>query len=327
MSSLFGERVRRVEDDRLVRGHGAYLDDLGHDALAAAFVRSPHAHARIIDIDVADALDVDGLVAIYTYEDLPGRVAEPLPLLIPHPALTHGRTPVPAGQRRGQPRRRGGRDGGRRATGTWPRTPPSGSWSSYEPLPAGGRRGRRARGRAPGARRRARQRRRAPGAASTATPRPRSPRRRTCSSSTWTIERSRVDAAGGPGRAGPLGRRVAAAADLDLDPDLDRACGPPSPPSSAWPLAERGRDHPGRGRRLRRQDRAPVAGGGARAVGGAAARPAGQVHRGPARALHRQRARARPAAPRHGSGSTTRAGCSGSTSGSGTTTAPTCRTG
>ena len=36
MSSLFGASVQRVEDDRLVRGRGAYLDDLGHDALAAA---------------------------------------------------------------------------------------------------------------------------------------------------------------------------------------------------------------------------------------------------------------------------------------------------
>src|SRR5580700_1016106 len=92
MSSLFGARVQRVEDDRLIRGQGAYLDDLGADALAAAFVRSPHAHARITGIDVSAALDVDGLVAIYTYEDLPARLAEPLPLLIPHPALTHGRT-------------------------------------------------------------------------------------------------------------------------------------------------------------------------------------------------------------------------------------------
>src|SRR3712207_8443233 len=39
-------------------------------ALAAAFVRSPHAHARIVDVDVDAALDVEGLVAIYTYEDL-----------------------------------------------------------------------------------------------------------------------------------------------------------------------------------------------------------------------------------------------------------------
>lgn len=95
MTSLFGARVQRSEDDRLVRGHGAYLDDLGAGALAAAFVRSPHAHARVLDIDVTGALDVPGLAAIYTWEDLPGRLAEPLPLLIPHPALTHGRTPYP----------------------------------------------------------------------------------------------------------------------------------------------------------------------------------------------------------------------------------------
>ena len=89
---MFGARIKRSEDPRLVIGNGRYLDDLGHDALEAAFVRSPHAHARIIEIDVTDALDVDGLVAIYTYEDLDGRMTEPLPLLIPHPTLTHGRT-------------------------------------------------------------------------------------------------------------------------------------------------------------------------------------------------------------------------------------------
>ncbi|WP_432923739.1 aerobic carbon-monoxide dehydrogenase large subunit [Microbispora sp. CA-135349] len=92
---LFGEPVRRREDARLIVGQGRYLDDLGADALAAAFVRSPHAHARILDIDVSAALDVEGLVAIYTWEDLPGALAEPLPLLIPHPALTHGRTAYP----------------------------------------------------------------------------------------------------------------------------------------------------------------------------------------------------------------------------------------
>lgn len=90
---VFGEPIARREDPRLLTGQGRYLDDLGSEALAAAFVRSPHAHARIVDIDVADALDVDGLVAIYAYDDLAGSVAEPLPLLIPHPALTHGRTP------------------------------------------------------------------------------------------------------------------------------------------------------------------------------------------------------------------------------------------
>ncbi len=91
-TKLFGEPVRRREDARLIAGNGRYLDDLGAGALAVAFVRSPHAHALITGIDVDDAIDVEGLVAIYTWEDLPAGVREPLPLLIPHPALTHGRT-------------------------------------------------------------------------------------------------------------------------------------------------------------------------------------------------------------------------------------------
>ncbi|MGN6689041.1 MAG: aerobic carbon-monoxide dehydrogenase large subunit [Actinomycetales bacterium] len=90
---LFGAPVQRREDPRLVSGNGRYLDDLGQRALAAAFVRSPYAHARIVEVDVTAALEVEGLVAIYTWEDLPGRVAEPLPLLIPHPALSAPRTP------------------------------------------------------------------------------------------------------------------------------------------------------------------------------------------------------------------------------------------
>ena len=94
-TKAFGEPIVRKEDPRLVSGQGRYLDDLGHDALAVAFLRSPHASARIIDIDVADALEVPGLIGIYTYEDLEGRVAEPLPLLIPHPALLNGRTGYP----------------------------------------------------------------------------------------------------------------------------------------------------------------------------------------------------------------------------------------
>jgi CO/xanthine dehydrogenase Mo-binding subunit len=88
-----GKPLLRKEDPRLLRGDGRYLDDLGRGALAAAFVRSPVAHARITDIDVEDALDVEGLVAVYTHEDLPDRIAEPLPLLIPHPDLSHARTP------------------------------------------------------------------------------------------------------------------------------------------------------------------------------------------------------------------------------------------
>ncbi|MGI8692390.1 MAG: aerobic carbon-monoxide dehydrogenase large subunit [Geodermatophilaceae bacterium] len=95
MTQIFGEPVTRREDARLTTGRGRYLDDLGRTALAAAFVRSPHAHARITDIDVTAALDVEGLIGIYTYDDLDGPLAEPLPLLIPHPTLTAGRTGYP----------------------------------------------------------------------------------------------------------------------------------------------------------------------------------------------------------------------------------------
>ncbi|SHM99564.1 aerobic carbon-monoxide dehydrogenase large subunit [Cryptosporangium aurantiacum] len=95
----FGVPMTRREDPRLVSGNGRYLDDLGEGALAVAFVRSPHAHARIVDVDVTAALDVEGLVAIYTYDDLADdpnpRVSEPLPLLIPHPALHAPRVTTP----------------------------------------------------------------------------------------------------------------------------------------------------------------------------------------------------------------------------------------
>ena len=94
-TKMFGERVQRVEDQRFLRGQGRYVDDVavGQDALHAAVLRSPHAHARIIDIDVSGVLDVDGVHAVWTHDDLRrAAMAEPLPLLIPHPALTHGRT-------------------------------------------------------------------------------------------------------------------------------------------------------------------------------------------------------------------------------------------
>lgn len=91
-TKMFGERVARVEDDRLVTGNGRFADDLMPDAAEMAVLRSPHAHARIIDIDIEPVLDIAGVHAVYTYEDLTGAMAEPLPLLIPHPSLTHGRT-------------------------------------------------------------------------------------------------------------------------------------------------------------------------------------------------------------------------------------------
>jgi len=60
----------RREDQRFLTGKGRYADNTApSDALAVLFVRSPHAHARIIGIDKTEALVLPGVVAIYTAED------------------------------------------------------------------------------------------------------------------------------------------------------------------------------------------------------------------------------------------------------------------
>src|SRR5207237_3370064 len=87
----FGAPVQRVEDDRLLRGQGRFTDDIGEGALECCFVRSPYAHARITSSDVTSAGEMRGVVAVYTAADLPFGGVD-LPLLIPHPNLTHGRT-------------------------------------------------------------------------------------------------------------------------------------------------------------------------------------------------------------------------------------------
>ena len=93
-TKLFGQKIQRVEDQRFLRGDGRYVDDIGvgQDVLHAAVLRSPHAHARIVDIDVSGVLDLEGVHLVWTHDDLTGPMADPLPLLIPHPALAHGRT-------------------------------------------------------------------------------------------------------------------------------------------------------------------------------------------------------------------------------------------
>ena len=89
---MFGQSVKRNEDPRLLTGKGRYVDDFEHSAAQVAFVRSEPAHARIVDIDVSGTLDIDGVLGIYTYEDLEGDFANPLPLLIPNDDLFEPRT-------------------------------------------------------------------------------------------------------------------------------------------------------------------------------------------------------------------------------------------
>ncbi|MGE0314111.1 MAG: xanthine dehydrogenase family protein molybdopterin-binding subunit [Lautropia sp.] len=70
-SSWIGKPVRRVEDDALLRGRGRFVADLAlPGTLHALFLRSPHAHARIVGIDAAAARRIDGVAAVYTAADV-----------------------------------------------------------------------------------------------------------------------------------------------------------------------------------------------------------------------------------------------------------------
>ena len=83
----FGERIKRNEDPRLLTGQGLFVDDVNlPNMLHVAFVRSPYAHAKINNIDVSQALIREGVVAVYTADDL-GDYWQPGPLLVSPPPV------------------------------------------------------------------------------------------------------------------------------------------------------------------------------------------------------------------------------------------------
>lgn len=91
----FGAPIKRNEDPRLLTGNGRYVDDIELPGmLHAAVLRSPHAHARLKEIDLSAVLTLDGVLNVLTYEDL-GLASGRTPLLIPHDSLTAGRTQYP----------------------------------------------------------------------------------------------------------------------------------------------------------------------------------------------------------------------------------------
>ncbi|MCC7360254.1 MAG: xanthine dehydrogenase family protein [Anaerolineales bacterium] len=70
-SSLIGARVKRKEDPRLITGAGRYVGDLTLPGMQhVAFLRSPYAHARILNIDSHAAAALPGVLAVVTGEDL-----------------------------------------------------------------------------------------------------------------------------------------------------------------------------------------------------------------------------------------------------------------
>jgi len=81
-SRYIGHSIKRLEDRPLLTGHGRFVADLRFaDMLEAAFVRSPHGHARIRSIDTKAARRAPGVRAVFTLADLKPLLAqERLPL-------------------------------------------------------------------------------------------------------------------------------------------------------------------------------------------------------------------------------------------------------
>src|SRR5262245_64147876 len=79
-SRLMGAEIKRKEDPRLITGTSAYVGDITLPGLHhVAFVRSPHAHARIRRIDATAALRRPGVRAVFTGSDIEGS-CERLPM-------------------------------------------------------------------------------------------------------------------------------------------------------------------------------------------------------------------------------------------------------
>jgi aerobic carbon-monoxide dehydrogenase large subunit len=88
-----GTSIKRSEDPRILTGAGRYVDDIKLPGmLHAAFVRSPMAHARVLNVDVSAALELPGVIAVLTGADLDAMTdPAPDPLL----AMLGGGGPTP----------------------------------------------------------------------------------------------------------------------------------------------------------------------------------------------------------------------------------------
>src|SRR5213594_2310058 len=87
-AKYFGAAVKRREDPRFLRGEARYVDDVKLSGmLHAAFLRSPHSHARILAIHAEAARALPGIAAVFTFVDLE-RWMKPLPIFgAPPPGL------------------------------------------------------------------------------------------------------------------------------------------------------------------------------------------------------------------------------------------------
>ncbi|MDA8192452.1 MAG: xanthine dehydrogenase family protein molybdopterin-binding subunit [Thermaerobacter sp.] len=88
---MMGARVARVEDPRLLTGQARFLDDIQVPGmLELAFVRSPYAAARILDIDTGKARKLPGVHDVLTFSDCPYRLWQRTEYQVGQPALADG---------------------------------------------------------------------------------------------------------------------------------------------------------------------------------------------------------------------------------------------
>ncbi len=98
-TQVFGSSIKRREDPKLITGRGSYVDDIKIvGMLHVAIVRSPHAHANIGCIDASAARASEGVVAVFTGEELQEQLGSlpvgwPVPDTkeVPHPPLAVGK--------------------------------------------------------------------------------------------------------------------------------------------------------------------------------------------------------------------------------------------
>jgi aerobic carbon-monoxide dehydrogenase large subunit len=88
MARMFGQSIKRLEDQALLTGTARFVDDIHLPGMAhLAFVRSPYAHAKILSIDTAAAAALPGVHAIWCARDLQGHVTEnKLRVALPSPS-------------------------------------------------------------------------------------------------------------------------------------------------------------------------------------------------------------------------------------------------
>ena len=91
-----GAEVQRMEDPRLLTGHGRYVDDITMEGmLHAAFLRAPMAHAKIRSIDSSRAMALPGVHRVIAHGDLGAKYGHRMNQLYPAPVIEQDKTQYP----------------------------------------------------------------------------------------------------------------------------------------------------------------------------------------------------------------------------------------